>query len=129
MADIGLVRQVSGEWNRAASVVRLRIDAEKLDQPQDVLIAPRDLPPLIGLLLELGGKTGAASPVGPGDEGRTIKPLRIDSLALGETEDGDTVIEINVGQVALAFYLPSAACRELGQTLLALGAPRTHMTN
>jgi hypothetical protein len=129
MIEIGLVRQVSGEWNRAKRLVRLRIETEALDQPQDVLIAPPDVQSLISLLLALSGKAGPASPINPSTEGRTIKPLPLDSIALGETDEGGTVLELNVGQITLAFFLSTSACRSLGQTLLTITASPTQMKN
>jgi hypothetical protein len=129
MTQIGLVRQVSGEWNRAQGLVRLRIEADNVDQPQDVLIAPEDLQALVRLLLVLSGKAGLEAEFAPPTEARTIQPLPLDSVALGETDDGGTVLELNVGQTALAFFLPTSACTKLGQTLLAVSASRSQLAN
>jgi len=51
------------------------------------------------------------------------------AVALGETDDGDLVLELNVGQTALAFFLPVNACRMLGQALLTLAASRSQLSN
>ncbi len=99
----------------------------RLDQPHDVLIAPQDVQSLIDLLLRLSGKAGAAVETPPDD--RTVRPVAVDSVALGSTNDGATVLELNVGRAALAFLLPAAACRPLGQTLLTLTASRTRAAN
>jgi hypothetical protein len=58
MGNVGIVRQVSGEWNGAQELMRLRIEADNLDQPQDILIAPPDMQSLIDLLLALSGEAG-----------------------------------------------------------------------
>jgi hypothetical protein len=50
-------------------------------------------------------------------------------VALGETDDGDLVLELNVGQTALVFFLPVNACRMLGQALLTLAASRSQLSN
>jgi len=117
--DIGLVSQVSGDWDPQEGSVRLRIEAERLDQPQDLLIAANDIQPLISLLLVLSGKAGAATPHVPGVERYAI-PLPVDTLGLGQTDDGTTVLELEIGCTALAFSLPSRACRQLGESLLTL---------
>ncbi len=95
MADIGLVQQVSGEWNRSGNLVRLRMAADKLDQPQDMLIAPQEVQLLINLLLVLSGKAGPDS--GPASEDGLVRPVAVDRMALGATDDGDTVLELTVG--------------------------------
>lgn len=125
MTEIGIVRQVAGEWNGAQGLIRLRIDAEKLDQPLDASIAPRDVQSLIGLLLILSGKAGPPAFNEIADSGRTIRPLPLHSVALGETDEGGTVLELNIGQAALAFFLPTGACQMLGQKLLTVGASRS----
>jgi hypothetical protein len=127
MSEIGIVQQVSGEWIAAARLVRLRIEADGLDHPQDVLIAPQDVQSLIGLLLRLSGKAGPADDV-PSYE-RTIRPVAVDSIALGSTDDGAAILELNVGRTTLAFFLPSGACGPLGQTLLTLTATPTRTAN
>ena len=128
MSDIGLeglVRQVSGEWKQG--VVRLRFDAGS--QPQDLLIAPPDIQSLIDLLLVLSGAEGPGTQHDTTGMSRVVRTLPLDSAVLGETDENGAVLELNVGRIALAFFLPADACRSLGQTLLTIGASRTHMTN
>src|SRR5262245_46393086 len=111
------VRQVSGEWKGAEELVRLRIEADGLAEPQDLLLAPDDVQPLIMLLLVLSGRAGTATPRNP-DETRIAAPLPIDSLGLGQADNGDAVLELEIGRTSLAFTLPGNACRKLGQSLL-----------
>ena len=130
MSDIGvvspsLVRHVSGEWKQG--VVRLRFDAGT--EPQDLLIAPPDVQSLIDLLLVLSSSEGPGSPKDTTGERRIVRTLPLDSAVLGETDENGTVLELNVGRITLAFFLPADACNSLGQTLLTLGVSRTHMTN
>lgn len=127
MGEIGVVRQVSGEWIPASRLLRLRIEATKLDQPQDVLLAVQDVQSLIGLLLRLSGKAGAAPQAAP-DE-RTLRPVAVDAVALGTADDGTTILELNIGSAALAFCLPASVCRPLGQALLTLTARPTRAPN
>jgi hypothetical protein len=121
----GLVRQVSGEWKQG--VVRLRFDAGK--QPQDLLIAPPDMQSLIDLLLVLSGAEGPGAQHDTTGSSRVVRTLPLDSAVLGETDENGAVLELNVGRIALAFFLPIDACRSLGQTLLTISAARTQMTN
>jgi hypothetical protein len=65
--------------------VRLRIEVDRLAQPQDVLIAPQEIQSLIDLLLRLSGKAGPVVETPP-DE-RTIRPVAVDSVAPGSTDD------------------------------------------
>ena len=130
MSDIGLdrqalVRQCSGEWKQG--VVRLRFDAGS--QPQDLLIAPREMQSLVDLLLTLSCAEGPGAQEDMTGVSRVVRTLPLDSAVLGETDENGAVLELNVGRIALAFFLPADACRSLGQTLLTLGVSRTHMTN
>jgi hypothetical protein len=124
VTEAGLVRHVSGDWNPGERHVRLRIEADKLQQPQDLLIALGDVQALVILLLVLSGKAGAASPRANA-ESRPTLPLPLDSFGLGEAEDGDTVLQLDIGRTTLAFSLPAGASRKLGHSLLTLSASST----
>jgi hypothetical protein len=127
MSEGLVVRQVTGEWKRG--VVRLRFEAAEPDGPRDVLIAPPDMQSLVDLLLILSATAEPGSaPYAPGLS-RVVKTLPLDSAVLGETDDDGTVLELHIGRITLAFFLPADACRDLGRTLLTLGASRTQMTN
>src|SRR5271154_4061247 len=93
VTEAGIIRHVSGDWNPSHGHVRLRIEADKLDQPQDVSIAPGDVQALIVLLLVLSGRAGV--PSGEPGENRQALPLPLDAISLGETEDGDTVLQLD----------------------------------
>jgi hypothetical protein len=122
MAEIGIVRRVAGEWNGTQGMVQLRIEADKLDHPLHASISPLDVQSLVDLLLTVSGRVGPQLPRNTASAGRTIKALPLDSVALGETDENGTVIELNIGQTALAFFLPTSVCQWLGQTLLTLAA-------
>jgi hypothetical protein len=128
MREIGLVRQVSGDWIRATDKVRLRIEADGLEGPHDLLIAVRDVQPLVMLLLVLSGKAGTVGPRDP-NETRLATPLPVDSLGLGQDENGDAVLELEIGRTSLAFTLPGNACKKLGQSLLALSGSQGQLAN
>ena len=67
-------------------------------------------------MLMLSGKAGSGLPRDAGAESRPTLPLPLNSVGLGETEDGDTVLQLDIGQTALAFAMPAAASRKLGQS-------------
>ena len=130
MSDIGvvrpsLVRHVSGEWKQG--VVRLRFEAGT--EPQDLLIARPEMQSLIDLLLMLSCAEGPGAQEDTTGVSRIVRTLPLDSAVIGETDENGAVLELNVGRIALAFFLPADACRSLGRTLLTLGAPRTQMSN
>jgi hypothetical protein len=128
MPDATIVRYVSGDWSPALGHVRLRVESDKLGQPQDLLFSPADIQPLIILLLVLSGKAGPATLAETEIDVRDVVPLRPDALGLGETDDGDIVLQLDIGQTTLAFSLPSNVSRQLGQSLIALGAESTKET-
>lgn len=117
MVEAGIVQEVFGDWNPTRRQVRLRVQAEKLEQPHDFLIPAEDIQALVILLLQLSGKLGR-----PSAEGRQTLPLRPDSLGLGETEDGAFVLQLDVGETTLAFNLPPHMSRKLGYALITVSA-------
>jgi len=123
MTQSKVVRYVSGDWNPARSLVRLRLEAEPAGEHQDFLIAPRDVQPLVVLLLMLSGKVGAEPPREPEDDSQQMVPLHLTSVGLGQTEDGEIVLQLHVGATALAFILSPGMTRALGQALMTLSAP------
>jgi hypothetical protein len=122
MAEASVVHHVSGDWRPGEPHVRLRIETRGLDEPQDLLLAVGDVQAFVTLLLVLSGKAGTAKERDPDAFGRPAFPLPIDSMGLGETETGDTVLQMNIGETTLAFAMPSSASPKLGQSLLAMSA-------
>jgi hypothetical protein len=81
------------------------------------LLAPEDVQPLVMLLLMLSGKVGVRRPPVSGEV--QVVPLRLDSVALGEIEDG-IVLRVVIGEIALAFALSPGMSRDLGRALMTL---------
>ena len=123
MARSSVVRFVSGDWDPALGHIRLRIEGDGGEEPQDFLLAAGDVQSLVILLLILSGKAGPRQAHGPGGGVRETFPLYLDSAGLGETEDGQTVLQLNVGQTELAFILSQGMTRDLGRSMLTLSAP------
>ena len=125
MTQSRVVRYVSGDRNPARGQVRLRVEADQVDDPQDFLIAPADVQPLIVLLLMLSGKVGARRPREPAEQTRQMVPLHLDSVGLGEAEDGKLVLQLIIGETELAFVLSPGMSRDLGHALMTLSTPST----
>ena len=60
MTEIGLIRYTSGDWTPGNSYVRVRIEADELEDPQDLYlsIALSDVGAFVTPLLTLSGKAG-----------------------------------------------------------------------
>ena len=67
----------------------------------------------------LSGKTGVRRPPASGEV--QVVPLHLDSVGLGEIEDG-IVLRVAIGEIALAFALSPGMSRELGRALMTLSA-------
>ena len=119
MANAKVVRSVSGEWDPVLGRVYLRLEGETVDGPRDLLLAPEDVQRLLVLLLMLSGKVGARRPPISGEV--QVVLLRLDSVGLGEVEDG-IVLRVVIGEIALAFALSPGMSRDLGRALMALSA-------
>ncbi len=102
--------------------MRLHIKAIEQDEPQDFLLALRDIEPFVTLLLMMSGQASASTNGHPPSFNRQMIPLAINAVGVGETEGGEAVIQLSAGSTALAFELPASATQQLGQSRLALGA-------
>jgi hypothetical protein len=126
MTEIGLIRYASGSWTPGNPYVRIRIEADELEEPQDLSIALSDAGAFVTLLLALSGKAGTGSH--PGAVAEKVLPL--DCVGLDQTETGETILQLGIGQTRLAFVIPTNATEKLGQSLLAMTASTTsHAAN
>jgi len=114
------VRHVSVEWDGSSDLVRICVEPDRTDQPRDLLLAPGEVQALILMLLALSGKAGGPSNF----EGPTV-PIEPDSVGIGETPEGDVVLQLGIGRTALAFALPSELSRRLGHSLMTVSATPT----
>jgi hypothetical protein len=65
MPEIGLIRYASGDWTPGSPYVRVRIETDELEEPQDLSIALGEVGALVTLLLALRGKAGTGGCFGP----------------------------------------------------------------
>jgi hypothetical protein len=120
MPEIGLIRYASGDWTPGKPYVRVRIETDELEEPQDLSIALGDVGAFVTLLLALSGKAGTGGR--PGRVAEKALPLPLDSVGLGQTETGETILQLGIGQTTLAFAMSTNATEKLGQSLLAMTA-------
>jgi hypothetical protein len=120
MTEIGLIRYASGDWTAGNPYLRVRIEADELEEPQDLSIALSDVGAFVTLLLALSGKAGTERQ--PGAVAEKAFPLPLDSVGLGQTDTGETILQLGIGQTTLAFAMPTNATKKLGQSLLAMTA-------
>ncbi|MGE0630556.1 MAG: hypothetical protein AB7O43_22425 [Hyphomicrobiaceae bacterium] len=116
MTDLRLVRQVTGAWNRSERQVCLRLHTDETSRTDDFCMVIDDIQPLVSLLLQLSGRfQGTDVTI------RQVAPLKPNAVGIGETEDGEHVLQIEVGPTTLAFQLPPAMSRKLGYALITVG--------
>ena len=120
MSVSSVVRYVSGDWNPVLGRVCLRLEGDAVEEAREFLLAPEDVQPLVVLLLMLSGKTGVRRPPASGEV--QVVPLHLDSVGLGEIEDGGIVLRVVIGETALAFALSPGMSRDLGCALMTLSA-------
>jgi hypothetical protein len=119
---------VSGDWTPGNPCVRVRIEADELEEPQDLSIALSDVAAFVTLLLALSGKAGIGGR--PGAVAEKAFPLPLDSVGLGQIETGEIILQLGTGQTTLAFAMPTNATEKPGQSLLAMTAsPASHRGN
>jgi hypothetical protein len=120
MTESRVLRFVSGDWDPVLGRVCLRLEGDAVDYPKDFLLAPEDVQPLVVLLLMLSGKVGTRRQPVSGEV--QVVPLHLDSVGLGEIEDGGIVLRVVIGETALAFVLSPGMSRDLGRSLMTLSA-------
>lgn len=120
MTEIGPICTLQATGPSGSPYVRVRIETDELEEPQDLSIALSDVGAFVTLLLALSGKAGIGGQ--PGAVAEKAFPLPVDSVGLGQTETGETILQLGIGQTTLAFAMPTNATEKLGQSLLAMTA-------
>lgn len=113
---------VSGDCRSPDGQVRLRLETDDPHDTRDFLIAPDGLSALVSLLLVLGKERGLRLAAPDAQDPGSALPIPVDAVSVGETSDGDPLVQIDIGLTALAFALPQTAAAQLGRALLALSA-------
>jgi hypothetical protein len=116
------VIDVFGEVAPNGKAIGLRIQRSE-QGPVDLCLRSEDVQYFIGLILALSHEAKRLRPAPEFDvPPSAANPLPITAINVGQTNDDENFLMLDVGVVSLTFGLPPAALREVGQTLLALSA-------
>jgi len=116
---------VVGEVASNGKAIGLRIQRSE-QGPVDLWLRIQDAQYMVSILLALSceAKRLHAPPEVDAPPSGAI-PLPLSAINVGQDEDDQTFLMLEVGTAALMFGLPPAALEEVGQTLLALSARAT----
>jgi len=121
-SDPPFVTDVLGEVASKGEAVGLRIQ-RSAQGPVELCLHIGDVQHLVGILLALACEAKRLQPP-PAFEGppNNAIPLPVSAINVGQTDENQPLLMLEVGTVSLMFGLPPAILNEFGQTLLALGA-------
>jgi hypothetical protein len=119
------VIDVLGEVAPNGEAVGLRIQ-RSAQGPVDLCLRIQDVQHLVGILLALGCEAKRRQPPAEFDvPPDSAIPLPLSAINVGQTDDDQTFLMLEVGTASLMFALAPATLSEVGQTLLALSARAT----
>jgi hypothetical protein len=119
------VLDVLGEVAQNGEAVGLRIQ-RSAQGAVDLCLRIDDVQHLIGILLALSCEAKRRQPPVEIDAPPPAAiPLPVSAINVGQTEDGQTFLMLEVGTASLMFAVPQSTLTEVGQTLLALSARAT----
>ena|SRR6516225_7485472 len=108
----------------AGSAVAQNPPAQRSDQgPVDLCVRTQDLKYFVSLLLNLGCEARRRQAPGGNDAPPTEAiPLSLDAINVGQNDDDQTFLLLEVGSASLMFMLSPNCLEQIGQTLLAMSA-------
>jgi hypothetical protein len=119
------VLDVLGEVAQNGEAVGLRIQ-RSAQGAVDLCLRIDDVQHLIGILLALSCEAKRRQPqVAIDAPPPAAIPLPVSAINVGQTDDGQTFLMLEVGTASLMFAVPQSTLTEVGQTLLALSARTT----
>jgi Protein of unknown function (DUF2478) len=119
------VLDVLGEIALNGEAVGLRIQ-RSAQGLVDLCLRIDDVQHLIGILLALSCEAKRRQPPMEIDAPPPAAiPLPVSAINVGQTDDGQTFLMLEVGTTSLMFAVPQSTLAEVGQTLLALSARTT----
>ena len=116
-----IVLHVDGEIAENGEVIGLRI-ARSAEGSLDICLRTEDVQSMVSVLLALGWEAKRRQPTGVDAPPSGAIPLPISAINVGQDEDNQVFLMLEVGGTALVFHLPPSCLKEIGQTLLALSA-------
>jgi hypothetical protein len=119
------VIDVLGEVALNGEAIGLRIQ-RSAQGPVDLCLRTEDVQHLVGILLALSCEAKRLQPPPEFDvPPSNAIPLPLSAINVGQTDDDQTFLMLEVGTASLMFGLPPAMLSEVGQTLLTLSARAT----
>jgi len=119
------VIDVQGEVAPNGKAIGLRIQ-RTAQGPIDLCLRIQDVQYMVSILLALGCESmrlqGIQEPEPPPNG---AIPLPVSAINIGQDDDNQTFLMLEVGVAALMFGMPSTVLQELGETLLALSARKS----
>jgi hypothetical protein len=119
------VIDVVGEVAPDGKAIGLRIQ-RSAQGPIDLCLRTQDVQYMVSMMLALGCEAKRLQgPTEPESPPNAAIPLPLSAINIGLDDDNKTFLMLEVGAAALMFGMPAAVLEEVGQTLLALSAPKS----
>jgi hypothetical protein len=119
------VIDVVGEVAPNGKAIGLRIE-RSAQGPIDLCLRIQDVQYMVSIMLALGCEAKRLQGMQETERPpHGAIPLPLSAINIGQDDDNQTFLMLEVGAAALMFGMPSAALQEVGQTLLALSARET----
>jgi hypothetical protein len=117
-----LVLHIVGDVAPDGETIGLRIERSE-QGPIDLYLRSQDVKYLVSLLLKLGCEARhRQAPVGSDFPPSEAIPLPLDAINVGQSNDDQTFIMLEVGLSSLMFMLPPEYLEQVGQTMLLLSS-------
>jgi hypothetical protein len=116
-----IVTDVLGDVAPGGDAIGLRIQRSELG-PVDLYLRVEDVQHIVSIMLVLCGEAQRRRPVEPDAPPAGAVPVPLSAINIGQDDQRQTYMMLEVGAASLMFGLPPEALEEVGQTLLALSA-------
>jgi hypothetical protein len=113
------VTDVFGDVAPNGDAIGLRIRRNGQD-PVDIYLRIEDVQHIVSIMLVLSCEAARRRPVEPDAPPAGAVPVPLSAINIGQDDQQQTFLMLEVGATSLMFDLPPAALAEVGQTLLAL---------
>ncbi len=102
----------------------ISLQIERSEQgPVDLCVRTQDVKYLVSMLLNLGCEARCRQvPVGTDTPPTEAIPLPLDAINVGQSDDDQTFLLLEVGIASLMFMLSPSRLEQIGQTILLLSA-------
>jgi hypothetical protein len=116
------VMHVVGDVAPNGEAIGLQIERSE-QGPVDLCVRTQDVKYLVSMLLNLGCEARRRqAPAGSGTPPTEAIPLPLDAINVGQSEDDQTFLLLEVGIASLMFMLSPSCLEQIGRTILLLSA-------